>query len=138
MAKLTWDESYSVGIKIIDSQHKKWFNIIGKLEDGMQNASGNQDSLFLEDVIFELKSYVAFHFGEEEKYFKRFNYEDSEMHLKLHRAYTDKVNELHAALLRGEAGMAERLLEFVQTWAANHIKVSDKKYSAALKELDEK
>jgi hemerythrin-like metal-binding protein len=136
MATLAWDESFSVGINLIDAQHKKWFDIIKKLGDGIAENEQHADPLFLEDIIFELKTYVAFHFSEEEKYFERFGYEDAESHIKMHRAYAEKVNELHAGVLRGEDGMAEKLLEFVQGWAINHIKAADKLYSEALKGLN--
>lgn len=137
MATLTWDESFSVGIKLFDAQHKKWFAIIKKLEDGVAKSDKKADPLFLEDIIFELKTYVTFHFSEEEKYFKRFGYEDAENHIKLHRAYAEKVNELHAGILKGENGMAEKLLDFVRSWATDHIKSVDKLYSNALKGLNQ-
>lgn len=33
---IKWDETYSVGVKIFDDQHKKLFGMINGLEEGMK------------------------------------------------------------------------------------------------------
>ena len=90
----------------------------------------------MEPVLDQLVEYAKVHFAEEEKYFERFGYADAENHIKMHRAYAEKVNELHADVLKGADGTAEKLFEFVRGWAVNHIMKADKLYSEALKGLN--
>lgn len=125
MKKIIWQPSYSVGVKLIDAQHKKLFSILNDLEDGINDS----DRSSLENTIFDLKAYVKFHFGQEEKYFKQFNYEDAPAHLQQHSLYVEKINELHARYLKNETNIAAELVEFLDDWILNHIQIIDKKYT---------
>lgn len=125
MEKITWQESYSVGVKSFDAQHKKLFAILNDLQEKLSKDSDPD----LESVIFDLKAYVKFHFGEEEKYFTRFGYKNKESHIEQHRAYAEKINDLHARLLREDRAAAGELIAFVTDWIMNHIKIVDKEYS---------
>lgn len=132
MAKINWDESYSVNVKIIDSQHKKLFSLLAELEDLF--ARDREDFAALEDIIFDLGAYVQFHFGEEEKYFAEFNYENAAAHKKQHQLYVDKIKEFRLSCLEKDPGLFKKMLDFVEDWIANHIKISDKKYSRCFNE----
>lgn len=125
MMKIIWQPSYSVGVKLIDAQHKKLFSILNNLQDGINDSN----PAVLENIIFDLKAYVKFHFGQEEEYFKKFNYEDAPDHLKQHHFYIEKINELHGRYLKNEANVADDILTFLNDWILNHIQIIDKKYT---------
>lgn len=125
MTKIIWQPSYSVGVKLIDAQHKKLFSILNDL----QNATNGINSAELEKIIFDLKAYVKFHFDEEEKYFKRFNYQDAPSHIKEHHFYFEKINELHTRYLKNESDVADEILGFLNGWILNHVLIIDKKYT---------
>jgi hemerythrin len=125
MMKIIWQPSYSVGVKLIAAQHKKLFSILNNLQDGMNDSN----PAVLENIIFDLKAYVKFHFGQEEEYFKKFNYEDAPNHLKQHRFYVEKINELHGRYLKNESNVADEILSFLNDWILNHIQIIDKKYT---------
>lgn len=133
MAKITWDESYSVGVRLIDGQHKKLFGILNAMDEGFAGGRG-QDPAFLEEVIYDLEAYVEFHFGEEEKYFQKFCYPEAETHIKEHRLYEEKIREFHEKYLEGGNDFSQEMLAFLENWIASHIKAEDKKYSACFRE----
>lgn len=133
MAMIKWDGSFSVGVKLIDGQHKKLFAILNKVEEG---AGGGKESDpdFLEGVIYDLHAYVKFHFGEEEKYFAEFKYEAAEAHKAEHQFFINKVQEFHRDFMKGDQAMARGLLSFIEGWISKHIKIEDKKYSKCFRE----
>jgi len=125
MTKIIWQSSYSVGVKLIDAQHKKLFSILNDLQDGINDSN----PVTLEKIIYDLKAYVKFHFGQEEEYFRKFNYEDAPAHLKQHLYYIEKINELHARFLKNEPNVADEIFNFLNDWILNHIQIIDKKYT---------
>lgn len=130
MAIITWKPSYSVGIRLVDAQHKKLFSILNELQAGVAES----DLSKLEGIIFELKAYVQFHFGEEEKYFNKFKYQGAASHIEQHQLYTEKINDLHAKLLKGETGVAAEAVDFLSGWILNHVNIVDKQYTACFRE----
>ena len=63
MPLIEWNDTYSVGIKIIDEQHKKFFSIINTLFDAMKEGKGDE---LVETVLKELQDYVIYHFQSED------------------------------------------------------------------------
>ncbi|MFA5894105.1 MAG: bacteriohemerythrin [Candidatus Margulisiibacteriota bacterium] len=128
MAQIVWDNSFSVGVKLIDAQHKKLFSILNELELAV-NSRRDEDPALLENIVYALHAYVDFHFGEEEKYFQKFNYQEADPHQAEHRTYEEKIQEFHKNYLSSKAGLAREILTFLQNWIQGHIKTIDKKYT---------
>ena len=60
MSHIVWDEKYSVGIEVIDEQHKKIIATVGSLLDAMQQG---QTKDILADIIHAMVMYAGTHFG---------------------------------------------------------------------------
>ncbi len=124
MSFIDWDESYSVGIKLIDKQHQKLFALINAFHDGQQN---------LEETLQDLLSYIDFHFRTEEHYFDEFSYEDKAKHGQQHHFYEERIHELCKRCLdekKCDEQVSDETQEFVRDWITHHIKISDKEYTA--------
>ncbi len=76
-----WDESFSVGVKEIDEQHKKLISILNTLYHAMSRGKGKE---ILTHIIEELKNYAVYHFSTEEEYMKKFNCKIYKEHKALH------------------------------------------------------
>ncbi len=124
MPLITWDDSISVNIAIIDAQHKRMIDIINKMHEAMKKGEGKNVII---DILNELAQYKKMHFATEEKYFKNFNYENTETHMYEHIKFGEKIEEFKTKLEQGESITIE-LLEFVKNWLTHHIKEVDKKY----------
>lgn len=124
---IKWDESFSVGVKLIDAQHQKLFGIINKLH---KEVSGAPDGEFepLENMILQLAAYVDFHFRTEEKFFQEYDYEKTEEHTHQHHTYADKIRDFNERYKKGEEKLGEEILKFLEHWIMNHIKINDKEY----------
>lgn len=126
MALFTWSDEYSVGIKEIDEQHKKLFDIINELHDAMKEAKGKA---VLGKVIKELISYTEFHFSTEEILLQNCKYPDFNQHKLKHDDFTRKVKEFEQKYLSGAALLSQEIVQFLRDWLVKHIKESDKQYS---------
>lgn len=125
---IKWDESFSVGVRIIDAQHQKLFSLINNLHNNIRRTDGEEPEP-LENIILELAAYVDFHFHFEEKYFEEFNYEKTEAHKEQHKFYEDKVREFNEKYKKGEEEVGEEILAFLEDWIKTHIKINDKEYT---------
>ncbi len=126
MAFIEWDISYSVGVKMIDSQHQKLFLMINNFYDAVKGTS-KENLAPVDSALQDLFSYIDFHFKTEEKYFDEFGYEKTQEHKKQHKFYEDKIKELNERHQEGEE-IGEEIIAFIKDWILNHIKISDKEY----------
>jgi len=130
---IIWDQSFSVGVKLIDEQHKKLFGMINKLHKTVKNIN-SWEAEPLENIILDLAAYVDFHFKTEEKYFAEFGYEKTEEHTAQHNFYEEKVRDFKRQYdERGEIVGGE-VLVFLEDWIKGHIKVKDKEYTKCFNE----
>ena len=87
---LEWDDKYSVGISIIDEQHKKLFDLINRTLYAKE-LGYNKEAL---RVILEGMTYYTLkHFKTEENYMKEFNYPEYQSHKKNTTIFSLTENE---------------------------------------------
>lgn len=129
---IKWDQSFSVGVKQIDLQHQKLFEILGHVEEQVKKDGKNFAAL--ESIIIDLQAYIEFHFNTEQNFFEQFKYEGEKEHLAEHLFYVQKVKDLHDSCDKREEDLSKNMLDFVETWIQEHIKVSDKKYTKCFNE----
>ncbi len=131
MPLIMWNDSLSVGLNEIDSQHKVLINLINDLNDAMKAGKGKEVA---GKILTELLNYTHTHFGNEEKYFEKFKYPDTAGHIKLHRSFTDKIAEFKKDFESGKAGLSLQMMDFLSDWLREHIKGTDPKYVPLFKE----
>lgn len=123
--KLEWEQKYSVGVEELDNQHKLMFVTINELLDAINE---NKTEEHLGHIIESLVKYKTFHFATEEKYFKQFNYEESEEHILKHREFNEKLTALKEKYPSYTVEFAFELVDFLEDWLINHLMVEDQKY----------
>ena len=135
MDKFIWEDQYSVGIKIIDDQHNRFFEIANEIYDILQKEPVPKDALTF--TITKLGDYALFHLSTEEKYFKEFKYDGLADHVKKHDYFREKVAG-YLEKIRGLGDdyetIAEEMGNFSESWLTNHILETDKKYTQCFKE----
>ena len=121
-----WQNSYSVGIKLVDEQHMELINLTNKLYASCRTGKQSSINTFL-DVVHDAVDYTGYHFSTEEKIMARVNYPGFPEHKKEH---TDFVREVFIRVEEYKAGKSFAPLQFVyflRDWIVHHIAVSDKK-----------
>ena len=125
MALFNWNDSYSVNIKEIDSQHKILIGLINELHDGMKVGKGKD---ILKKILDELVKYTVFHFDHEEKLFISYNYPESFLHKRAHSDLIQQVTSLKEKYDNGKTVLSMDVMNFLKDWLGSHILGTDKKY----------
>ena len=112
-----------MGIPVLDAQHKRLFELLGKVIEccapGAAGASMEQ--------LAEAKAYADEHLAQEELLLRVRGYPEYAEHKAEHDAYREK-----AAALQAQAGRRDfsvRLANFITEWWRFHILVSDQRYA---------
>jgi len=122
---MTWTEDFSVGVRLIDEQHKVLLGLINELHAGMR-ARRSDDVLV--DVVRRLKEYTVKHFAQEEELLDRYGYPEREAHKKIHAKLVQQVLDFETALKSGQAKVTMDFMRFLKDWLEKHIKGTDKQY----------
>jgi hemerythrin len=131
MAKMEWQEFYSVNIKSIDDQHKKWLVIINNLDSAL--TSGESDEI-LGPILREALDYTDTHFSYEEQLMRDNGYPDYDSHKNIHDTFSEELKSLYNRNRDGESWLAIDTLSTFGSWLIKHILEEDKKYTAFLNE----
>jgi hemerythrin len=121
-----WDEAFSVGVPVIDGQHKELVRMTNALFEGCER--GGATIVYFMRTIQGAVNYAKIHFATEEKYMVQVDYPDYEVHKREHESFVGEV--LHQVRLfeRNQTQPMDFAL-FLKNWLLNHIAVSDKKFS---------
>ena len=125
-----WNDRLSVCIEEIDDQHKKLVGIINQLYQAFKAGTASEQ---LNQIVEQMYDYTDYHFETEEKYFRKFGYEDSEEHTKEHKAFLKKALEFKRDQRNGKVTAPYEVMLFLKNWLINHIMGSDQKYAELFK-----
>jgi len=126
---LEWDNSFATGIRSIDDQHRKLFDMVNDLHDAMQQKR-SKDAIG--QILNRLIEYTGSHFAHEEDAFRKTRYPDEASHKQEHSKLVGQVLDLQGKFNAGEAVLTQSVIEFLQGWLINHIKGTDKRYAPHL------
>lgn len=133
MSLMEWTEDLSVGVEVLDEDHKKLIALINRLHDAMK-AERSRD--VMASILSELVDYTEFHFSREEEFFDRTSYPDTFSHKMQHKKLTDKVKDIRSQYESGAISISMDLMAFLEDWLFGHIKGTDKKYTEHLNAND--
>ena len=122
---LEWDDKYSVGISMIDEEHKKLIGLLNKVIYAKEH-NGNPEEL--KEVLYGITMYAMIHFSEEENYMLEFNYPEYQTHRNEHIDFSNKTLAYCERIANRDSHFTNEVLEYLKRWLVNHIKVTDKKY----------
>lgn len=129
MPLVAWSNDYSVGVKTIDGQHSKLFEILNELHDAMKAGQGKSVT---GGLLEKLVKYTKEHFSCEERLMEAAGYPDLGKHRAHHEALTRQVGDFMARYQKGEGAVNVDLLIFVRDWLKNHIQREDKEYGPCM------
>lgn len=121
-----WTESMSVGVDLIDSDHKALIDLINRLHDGMGGKTGGQSP---QEVFDTLIAYTEIHFAREEKVMQACEFPGLPTHLDEHVDFTKRVYEIREKFLEDdESPVTGELLDYLKNWLNAHILIQDMAY----------
>jgi hemerythrin-like metal-binding protein len=124
MDKITWDDSLSVNVNLIDDQHKMLIKKLNDMAEAIERKRGIEK---ISRTLSFMIDYTNFHFSTEEKHMTEQEYPAKAEHQKQHGEFKTVLNNLIEDF--EEEGATELLADSIDTflvnWLINHIKGSD-------------
>jgi hemerythrin len=130
MTFLEWKESYNLGIKEIDNQHRGLFDLISKLSN---TKYFQHDEKYFFATLNTLVKYAELHFATEERYMGQAEYPKIEEHHQEHIKFLQEVIRLAEDLEQNKPHLQQQILSFLHDWYLNHILGDDREYVACMK-----
>ncbi|MBF0486833.1 MAG: hemerythrin family protein [Nitrospirae bacterium] len=123
-----WTENLAVGVELMDEQHKELFQRVNAF---VEAVAQNKESVFVEELIKNLESYIETHLTLEETYMKQYDYdeEDTEAHQKQHKTLRTNFQRLKTEYQRkgSSKDLNQKLQEHLCNWLVTHVSKIDKK-----------
>lgn len=123
---MPWTPNLSVGVKLIDDEHKMWFEKAEKLFDAGRN---NQAKEYVGELLKFLDDYTKKHFSDEEKYMLSIHYPGYEEQKKAHTTFIAQLAKLRSDYETSGGNLLVILNanQMVLDWLTKHISNMDKK-----------
>lgn len=129
---VVWKDEYSVGIEMIDNDHRKLLNLINEFQTAVFYRTGKE---FEEQAFDALVDYTRTHFRREEDLMKEHGYPGFEAHQAEHRKMIEQVE---ASLVQyqseGRHVPLKRTVVYLREWLIDHINGTDQAYSGFLRD----
>jgi len=131
---VTWSESYSMGIKVIDDQHKGLLDFVNDL---FSHSTGNEkeEMEYFKKVIQQAVKYIKEHFSTEEKLMLATKFPGYAEHKKIHDEFTLTVVNSVKDFEGGKRLVLEKFAYFLKDWVLSHVAVMDKQYALYFKKI---
>ncbi|MPM29182.1 Bacteriohemerythrin [bioreactor metagenome] len=123
---MPWTPNLSVGVGMIDDQHKTWFEKAEKLFEAGKN---NQAKEYVGELLGFLDDYTKKHFADEERYMLSIKYPGYEDQKKAHTAFIAQLTKLRTdySTSGGNLLVILNANQMVVDWLTKHISNMDKK-----------
>lgn len=126
---LSWNDNLSVGIDVIDEDHKKLIGLINTLQTAVMYSSGET---YERQALQEVVDYTVYHFKREEDLMSEHGYPNFEEHKKSHHKMIEEVNKLVDEYENNRDNAICDLTKFLKSWLIKHIAGTDQQYSQFL------
>jgi hemerythrin-like metal-binding protein len=126
MALFEWHDSYSVGVKELDNQHKMLIDTLNELFEAMRNREARA---VIAGILKGLSDYVGVHFSYEENLMNKHGYPAFAEHKKAHEVFVQKVEDFYKKHEEGSLMLSMEVMNFLKDWLKTHIKGTDQQYS---------
>ena len=129
MALMTWSSKYSVGVEILDDQHRALLTLLNELHAASMRGKAQEVAGRLIDQVISIANE---HFAAEERFMESIKFPGLAEHRAKHKEMTGKVAEFVARHKKGDTTVYTQLLYFMRDWLSNHMLTVDGEYAAWL------
>jgi len=136
MKTISWSDDLSVGVHVIDADHKFLIDLIKQVN---QEVAAPGSAKRIGGLLNALYEYTDFHFIREEALMKACAYPGLADHRKVHEklcARMEEIRDQHASA--PSEAMSGEIQTFLNEWLTKHIMGHDKNYAPSMagKELE--
>lgn len=121
-------DEYRTGIAFVDEEHMELFRIIKRANDLITEELLHDKYDEIMSVLEELRDYTKKHFGDEEEYMEKIQYEALDVQKKAHQVFVDKLENINTEDMDdNQQQYLIDIVDFLLMWLVNHILKMDKK-----------
>ncbi|WP_051305829.1 bacteriohemerythrin [Desulfogranum mediterraneum] len=120
MKLIKWHDSFSVGIDLLDQQHKQLFSLVNKLIIALEHNNSREE---FEKILSGVVAHTELHFRTEEKMLAI--HPQYQTHHRSHQTFTEKLQKIRFTGDESDSARAGQLLEELKVWLANHVLKTD-------------
>ena len=131
---LSWEDRFSVGIPIVDSQHRKLFGMANELYDACR-LNEKFAKMQFRQTVQEAVAYVRYHFSTEEQIMIRTSYPEYSVHKKAHEDFIIEVIKKVEEFETGKKLVPLHFVKFLKDWIMSHVALTDSKVGNYIVEL---
>lgn len=117
-----FSSKYYTGIKAIDEEHERLFDIINEaytLVEEQYNENAYDDIMHVLDALEE---YTQYHFSHEEEYMEKIHYPGLEEQRRAHTGFLERLAEKDLGEIEeNHQQFLEEMLDFLYSWLSHHI-----------------
>ncbi len=125
MGALEWKDTYSVGVQVLDAQHRQLLDIINQISSARPD---DRTEKFFFAALNLLVKYADIHFSTEEKYMRNCHYAGLADQEKEHREFTERVFALREKLAGKDRQIFTEIQTFLKDWYISHVLGTDRGY----------
>ncbi|MGE4298856.1 MAG: bacteriohemerythrin [Desulfovibrionaceae bacterium] len=122
-----WRKDFEVGVDIMDSDHRRLFEIADSLHDAIRMGVSRAPRF---KIFNALIAFANEHFAREEAFMREHGYPEIENHHRHHERLIEEVEAYRGRLETGEVNMDAAFVTFFKDWLINHILANDHRFGA--------
>lgn len=121
---ITWDESMSTGVALLDAQHKMLFQ---KFNEFSEAIKGNVAQEAAAEMLDFLQFYATWHFGREEKCMDEYKCPVAAQNKQAHAEFLATCNRFYEQWQKGtmDSELVKRTYQELENWLVNHVSRTD-------------
>jgi hemerythrin len=124
LAILKWSASYSVGVAVLDAEHKHLLDLLNQLYDSIIDGSVNNATT--SRILDQVLDFAIKHCEHEERMLVEAGYPGISDLKQQHEHLREKIEEFHRKLA-GQGSISNELANFLMEWILGHILKEDRK-----------
>lgn len=133
---VTWSSTFSVGIQIIDDQHKGLLDLVNDMFNHVNTDEESQRKYFA-DVIQQAVKYIKIHFSTEEEIMTRVKFPGYAKHKREHESFVLTVVEQAKSFESSKRFGLLEITKYLKEWILTHIAIIDRNDFAVIKKTIE-
>lgn len=130
---LEWSDSFATNIEMVDTQHKKLFDLINNLAQSYEQNDSRE--AMVNEALTQLVDYANKHFNEEEALMLENELDNRHVHIHQmeHKSFMYDTEKMSQHLLDDNLQeLAEKLVSFITSWLTYHILGTDQVMAAQI------
>jgi hemerythrin-like metal-binding protein len=118
--EVPWDESLTIGIPMIDEQHRMILILFNRFTHHMTESLHSEAAI---DYLTEMGKIFALHFEAEEAVLKKLGMaaEALEKHTRKHTEILQEYADLNLQVMESEGAKVKDILDTVKAWVVDHV-----------------